>query len=114
MQLTKELTYVASSINGPSITTNKFDDSNKAYTMLKELQNANKCTYLQTKETYLIQEWFECETCNLVGNLGCCVSCLRTCHIGHTVKNASKISLFYCDCYKNKSNKCKHNTTGEF
>lgn len=58
------------------------------------------CTYSVTGETYAVQNWYHCSTCDLTGNSGICEYCARKCHAGHNVTfyKYSDSQQFYCDC----------------
>ena len=56
-----------------------------------------RCTYANTGRTYIRQKWYHCRTCGLVGNLGCCEACVRSCHRGHDV-SFDGIDNCFCDC----------------
>ncbi|KAK7234637.1 histone-lysine N-methyltransferase [Aureococcus anophagefferens] len=43
------------------------------------------------------QHWYNCATCGLVGDKGCCSACARKCHAGHELSYSRK-SSFFCDC----------------
>ena len=47
---------------------------------------------------YMQQEKWSCETCGLVGSLGCCRTCAETCHTGHAVTCDGTSPGFFCDC----------------
>ncbi|ELR16657.1 UBA/TS-N domain containing protein [Acanthamoeba castellanii str. Neff] len=59
---------------------------------------ANVCTYAVTGPHYASQTWYQCYTCNLSGNEGCCEACARVCHKGHQLSRPRTSSSFYCDC----------------
>lgn len=65
---------------------------------LLECQKHNNCTNKFTKIRYTQQVWYECYTCNLTGDKGCCASCVNTCHKGHDLKKSINLSEFICDC----------------
>jgi len=68
----------------------------------------NVCTYSCTGPQYAVQEWFQCFTCNLAGNQGCCSVCARICHAGHQVVGPLNSNGFFCDCGAGESGKpCK-------
>lgn len=48
-------------------------------------------------DTFLIQLWFNCHTCGIVGSNGVCAVCAFNCHKGHRV-TVRGIDPFYCDC----------------
>jgi len=67
----------------------------------------NICTYSYTKDKkYVYQKWYQCITCGLEGNKGCCEVCKNNCHKDHElVKDENDNSIpkenfgpFYCDC----------------
>jgi hypothetical protein len=70
-----------------------------------ELGKSTTCTYKLTGSDHQIQEWYSCQTCNLVSGNGVCRQCRDTCHKGHEVYFMG-ISAFFCDCSVNK--KCLH------
>jgi hypothetical protein len=43
------------------------------------------------------QQSFDCQTCGLVGNSGCCEVCARLCRAGHQISGAATEAGF-CDC----------------
>jgi len=43
------------------------------------------------------QHWYNCSTCKLVDDKGCCTLCALICHKDHDV-SYSRFSSFYCDC----------------
>jgi len=57
----------------------------------------NVCTYESTKESYQPQKFYRCYTCGLTGNLGCCETCVNTCHKGHFLSQPILTNCF-CDC----------------
>jgi hypothetical protein len=44
------------------------------------------CTFMSTGSEFESQHWYHCRTCGLVEDKGCCVICVRTCHVGHDVQ----------------------------
>ncbi|GAX11798.1 E3 ubiquitin-protein ligase UBR4 [Fistulifera solaris] len=54
------------------------------------------CTYVAFSD-FQEQHWYQCFTCGLVGDRGCCSLCALVCHRGHDVSYARK-SSFFCDC----------------
>jgi len=64
------------------------------------------CTYLISSSCFVEQVFYRCNTCNLVGNLGCCAVCKENCHQGHDVSDQLK-GWFFCDCYA--SGRCSSN-----
>lgn len=59
--------------------------------------SSSACTYDVAAGRYVMQEWYHCVTCGLVGDGGCCANCRWSCHKGHDTHVAG-ISYFYCDC----------------
>lgn len=43
------------------------------------------------------QHWYNCYTCGLTWDKGCCTLCALVCHRGHDV-SYSRYSSFFCDC----------------
>lgn len=68
------------------------------YPSIDYCQKNNNCTIKYTKESFVKQVWYECYTCNLTGDKGCCASCVNTCHRGHDLKKSINYSEFICDC----------------
>lgn len=54
------------------------------------------CSFV-IKEGFQEQHWYNCRTCGLTGEKGCCSNCARLCHNGHDVVYA-RFSSFFCDC----------------
>jgi hypothetical protein len=54
------------------------------------------CSYVQ-KSGFHDQHWYNCYTCGLVWDKGCCTLCALVCHKGHDV-SYSRCSSFFCDC----------------
>lgn len=54
------------------------------------------CTYLADND-FRDQHWYNCGTCGLVGDKGCCSLCSVVCHAGHDVWY-SRYGSFLCDC----------------
>jgi tetratricopeptide (TPR) repeat protein len=56
-----------------------------------------KCSFSVTGSSYsVVHKWYNCRTCGLVGNLGCCEACVNICHKDHDVSEATT-SEFFCD-----------------
>ena len=66
---------------------------------IEEKTNPNLCTYVNTGNSFLVQEYFHCITCCLdeKKHEGACKICVKICHAGHDVRFA-KNDRFYCDC----------------
>jgi Putative zinc finger in N-recognin (UBR box) len=56
----------------------------------------SSCSYA-IKNDYLEQHWYNCFTCGLTDDKGCCSLCAIVCHQGHDVAYA-RHSSFFCDC----------------
>ncbi|CAB9508930.1 Auxin transport protein BIG [Seminavis robusta] len=54
------------------------------------------CSYA-LKSGFHGQHWYNCYTCGLTWDKGCCSLCALTCHDGHDV-SYSRYSSFFCDC----------------
>ena len=54
------------------------------------------CSYVLQSGFYG-QHWYNCYTCNLVWDKGCCTLCALSCHRGHDIAY-SRYSSFFCDC----------------
>jgi hypothetical protein len=65
------------------------------------------CTCVAHGTDYISQPWFDCRTCHLVEDLGCCDVCARTCHKGHDVIDCGIHSRCYCDCGDGASGVCQ-------
>jgi hypothetical protein len=59
--------------------------------------NSVDCTYDAAGGKALMQDWYNCITCGLVGNNGCCTHCRYACHRNHDVMFAGT-NYFFCDC----------------
>ena len=57
----------------------------------------NICTYVKGGDEFSVQHWYNCYTCGLHWDKGCCGLCARVCHKGHDVVY-SRQSSFFCDC----------------
>ena len=55
------------------------------------------CTYVTTSGNFSEQHWYNCYTCGLLWDKGCCSICAQVCHKGHDVGYSRK-SSFFCDC----------------
>eukprot|EP01117_Protostelium_nocturnum_P010911 TRINITY_DN3939_c0_g1_i1.p1 TRINITY_DN3939_c0_g1~~TRINITY_DN3939_c0_g1_i1.p1 ORF type:complete len:1699 (-),score=618.56 TRINITY_DN3939_c0_g1_i1:206-5302(-) len=56
------------------------------------------CTYNITSQNYIEQPFYNCFTCGLLEDLGCCSVCAEICHKGHNISATQKLSKFFCDC----------------
>lgn len=55
------------------------------------------CTYKKSGKTYILQKFFRCKTCGLVGGMGICEACAKICHVGHKLVEVG-VTQAYCDC----------------
>jgi hypothetical protein len=58
--------------------------------------NPRSCSFV-LKSGFHGQHWYNCYTCGLVWDKGCCTLCALFCHKGHDV-SYSRYSSFFCDC----------------
>jgi hypothetical protein len=70
------------------------------------LQSPPHCTFEDTGTGYFEQPWWGCQTCGLVGGLGCCSSCATKCHAGHDTFLRGNMTA-YCDCGSIHGHCCK-------
>ena len=61
------------------------------------------CTARQTdsevdQDSHLLQFYYECLTCGIVRQRGCCEVCIRHCHAGHDIVRVPQFGFFECDC----------------
>ena len=82
--------------------------------------DGGRCTFEVTRKGYATQEWYGCAQCTprpsppIVSlsttpaatsvqrpTLGCCATCARSCHAGHTL-TGPYYSIFFCDCGANE------------
>ncbi|CAJ1939091.1 unnamed protein product [Cylindrotheca closterium] len=68
----------------------------------KDLKLPLACSYVQ-ESGFRTQHWYNCYTCGLVWDKGCCTLCALTCHKGHDV-SYSRCSSFFCDCGAENNN----------
>lgn len=54
------------------------------------------CSYAIQKDFHG-QHWYNCYTCGLTNDKGCCTLCAVVCHQGHDLSYA-RYSSFFCDC----------------
>ncbi|GMI60176.1 hypothetical protein ScalyP_jg46, partial [Parmales sp. scaly parma] len=66
-------------------------------TILKHEPMVQYCSYTISGGMHVDQHWYNCYSCGLTSDEGCCLVCAQTCHEGHDVAYARK-SSFYCDC----------------
>ncbi len=64
---------------------------------IKPEQEKRTCTYVESSGDFVEQHWYNCFTCGLVGEKGCCSVCIKVCHVGHSV-SYSRFSSYFCDC----------------
>jgi Putative zinc finger in N-recognin (UBR box) len=63
------------------------------------------CTYASDND-FRDQHWYNCGTCGLVGDAGCCSLCAVACHQGHELWYA-RYGSFMCDCGEMTANSAK-------
>ena len=62
-----------------------------------EVAKTRTCSFVETGEGFVEQHWYNCYTCGLLWDKGCCSLCARVCHQGHDIGYSRK-SSFFCDC----------------
>lgn len=55
------------------------------------------CSFVETGGDFKEQHWYNCYTCGLLWDKGCCSLCAVVCHKDHDVGYSRK-SSFFCDC----------------
>lgn len=70
--------------------------SDEQPTQNQKVNFSRRCSFLE-KTGYHGQHWYNCYTCGLVWEKGCCTLCALICHRGHDV-TYSRYSSFFCDC----------------
>ena len=65
------------------------------------------CSFVQ-KSGFHGQHWYNCYTCGLVWDKGCCTLCALVCHRDHDV-SYSRYSSFFCDCGAEDGNAIEQN-----
>ncbi len=65
--------------------------------IVKSEQKKRTCTYVESSGDFVEQHWYNCFTCGLIGEKGCCSVCVKVCHAGHSV-SYSRFSSYFCDC----------------
>ena len=68
------------------------------------------CTFAAHGKKRISQKWYQCKTCGLVGNCGCCEVCSKKCHQGHEVKYQRISSHCFCDCPGHGKTSCQCQT----
>lgn len=63
---------------------------------ISALKVPTPCTFA-IKSDFTEQHWYNCYTCGLESDKGCCTLCALVCHDGHDVSYA-RFSSFFCDC----------------
>jgi len=59
--------------------------------------------YRLTGNSFAPQFWYNCKTCNLVADMGCCEVCIRKCHEGHEISKGRYMGSCFCDCSNSNS-----------
>lgn len=75
---------------------NTMDNAQESKATQSPLTLARRCSFVE-KTGYHGQHWYNCYTCGLVWEKGCCTLCALVCHKGHDV-SYSRYSSFFCDC----------------
>lgn len=79
-------------------TTNEEDATTRSW-----VEFPRTCSYVETNGDFRSQHWYNCYTCDLVWEKGCCSLCAAVCHKGHDVGYSRK-SSFFCDCGAKEAN----------
>ena len=89
---------VDSEISNPSHkpADSKKKDARKGGTSDADSPPPRACTFV-LRSGFHAQHWYNCYTCGLVFDKGCCTLCALTCHKDHDVAY-SRYSSFFCDC----------------
>lgn len=87
--LSSNLVEIENDADGPK----KKNDANDAMKALV----GKSCTFGSTHGEFTEQHWYNCFTCGLTWDKGCCSLCVQVCHKGHDVGYSRK-SSFFCDC----------------
>ena len=71
---------------------------------INKIINHPVCTSNLTGKRFVIQPWYECKTCKLTDNLGCCAQCARACHKakGHQIAFRFICPSCFCDCNEDR------------
>jgi len=80
-------------------------EKNSFLTKAGEVKN-RCCTYVSTNGNFSEQHWYNCYTCGLLWDKGCCSLCAQVCHKGHDVGYSRK-SSFFCDCGADVGTECE-------
>jgi hypothetical protein len=62
-----------------------------------DVQNLPSSCSFVLRDGFHGQHWYNCYTCGLVWDKGCCSLCALKCHKGHDL-SYSRFSSFFCDC----------------
>ena len=73
------------------------EDRSEFYTTKSGVKVRRTCTFVDTGGEFREQHWYNCYTCGLLWDKGCCTLCALTCHRDHDVGYSRK-SSFFCDC----------------
>ena len=76
----------------------KRDDVARSQPTTIPMRQDQLCTFATDGADFITQKWYHCVTCGLVGQLGCCEICARTCHKGHQVVLEGVFPGCFCDC----------------
>jgi len=98
---TVEMEKSESSFTGQDISIyadrNKLDNNIGHGTLLAPTSATPRACSFVLRSGFHAQHWYNCYTCGLVWDKGCCTLCALTCHCGHEVAY-SRHSSFFCDC----------------
>ena len=64
----------------------------------EQLRPGSTCSYLKSRRKNESEPWYNCFTCGLIDNKGCCAVCAKICHKNHKVSFV-KVSPFLCHCH---------------
>lgn len=71
------------------------------------MNTLNECTFIKTGNAYFPQYWKNCIDCFKTKDEGACLTCVQTCHQGHTL-GPLRYGNFFCDCGANKKCHSRH------
>ena len=76
----------------------------------EEIPTNRMCTFRKTyedKKVSLKQVWYNCNTCNMIGENGICNACVKICHENHDVsKSTDAHDSISCNCGSNEEGSC--------
>ena len=83
--------------NTSELVASEVSSAKRTSTNQQDEQEQQSCTFVSTHGEFTEQHWYNCYTCELTWDKGCCSLCARVCHKGHDVGYSRK-SSFFCDC----------------